>query len=73
MLWYIRYISGSEMDQKLKIVEAEAKILIYTVSKVQPQTRYILGYMIPPSYGSILSQDSSPNRTPGENCYIAKQ
>ena len=26
---------------------------------------------IPPSQGSSLSQDSSPNRTPGENCYIS--
>ena len=26
--------------------------------------------MIPPSYGSSLSHNSSPNKTPGENCYI---
>ena len=25
--------------------------------------------MIPPNQGSNLSQDSSPNRTPRENCY----
>ena len=38
-----------EKDQELKIAEAEAKILIYTASKIQPQIRYILGDMIPPS------------------------
>ena len=27
--------------------------------------------MIPPNQGSRLSQDSSPNRTPGKNCYIS--
>ena len=26
--------------------------------------------MIPPNQGSILSQDSSLNKTPAENCYI---
>ena len=36
----------------------------------QPQIRYILGDMIPPNQGSSLSQDSSLNRTPRENCYI---
>ena len=28
--------------------------------------------MLPPSYGSIIFQDSSLNRTPGENCYISR-
>ena len=37
------------MDQELKIAGAEDKILIYTVSKIQPHIRYILGDMIPPS------------------------
>ena len=27
--------------------------------------------MIPPNQGFNLFQDSSPNRTPGENCYIS--
>ena len=30
-----------------------------------------MGYMIPTSQGSNLSQDSSLNRTPRENCYIS--
>ena len=47
--WYIHYILRLEKDQELKIVEAEDKILIYIVSKIQPQNRYILGDMIPPS------------------------
>ena len=37
------------MAQALKLSQAEDKILIYTVSKIQPQIRYILGDMIPPS------------------------
>ena len=32
---------------------------------------YIVGDMIPPNQGSSLSQDSSLNMTPGENCYIS--
>ena len=31
----------------------------------------ILGDVIPPSQGSILSQDSALNRWPRENCYIS--
>ena len=49
MFWYIRYILRLAKDQELKIAEAEDKILIYTVSEIQPQIRYILGDMIPPS------------------------
>ena len=45
----IRYILRLEKDQELKIAEAEDKILMYTVSKIQPHIYYILGYMIPPS------------------------
>ena len=56
-------------DQELKIAEAEDKILIYIVSKIQLQIHCILGDMIPTSYGSILFQNSSLNRTPGENRY----
>ena len=47
--WYIRYILRLAKAQELKIAKAEDKILIYTVSKIQPQIRYILGDMIPPS------------------------
>ena len=54
----------------MKLEEAQYKILIYGVSKIQPPIHYILGDMIPPSLGSSLFQDSSLNRTPGENCYI---
>ena len=43
---------------------------MYIVSKFQTYIHYILGYTIPPSQGSSLSQDSSPNKTPGENRYI---
>ena len=39
------------------------------MSKIQPHIRYILGDMIPPSYGSNLFKNSSLNRTPGENRY----
>ena len=49
MFWYIRYISILENDEYLKNSYAEDKILIYNVSKNQPQIRYILGDMIPPS------------------------
>ena len=45
--WYIRYIPILAKDQELKIVEAEDKIFIYTMSKIH--IRYILGDMIPPS------------------------
>ena len=47
--WYIRYILRLEKDKELKIVEAEYKILIYTVSKIYPQIIYNLEDMIPPS------------------------
>ena len=40
--WYIHYILRFEKDQELKIVEAEDKILIYTMSEIQPLIRYIL-------------------------------
>ena len=49
MFWYIHYISGMEKDQELKLSKAEYKIMIYIVSKLQPQISYILGDMIPPS------------------------
>ena len=55
--------------QELKIVEAEDQILMYNVSKIQPEIRYIMGDMTPPSYGFILFQNSSLNRTLGDNCY----
>ena len=47
--WYIRYILRLAKAQELKIAEVEDKILIYTVSKIQPHIHYILGDMIPPS------------------------
>ena len=47
--WYIRYIMILEKDRELQIGEDEYKIMIYTVSKIQPQIRYILGDMTPPS------------------------
>ena len=47
--WYILYILGLEKDQERKISQFEYQILIYTVSKFQPQIHYILGDMIPPS------------------------
>ena len=47
--WYFRYIPILAKAQELKIAEAEDKILMYTVSKIQPQIRYISGDMIPPS------------------------
>ena len=68
MFWYIHYIPSLEKSQKLKHLGAKYKMLINTVSKYQPQIRYILGDMIPPSWGSSLFQNSSLNRTPGENC-----
>ena len=46
--WYILYIPILEKIQELKIVETEDTIMIYTVSKFQPQILYILGDMIPP-------------------------
>ena len=46
---YIRYISGSAKAKELKIAEVKDKIMMYTVSKIQPQIRYILGDMIPTS------------------------
>ena len=49
MFWYIRYISGLEKDQEMKHSQTKDNILIYIVSKIQPQIRYILGDMIPPS------------------------
>ena len=59
-----------EKVQELKIVEAADKSLMYIVSKIQLHIHYIMGDMIPPSYGSSLFQNSSLNRTPGENFYI---
>ena len=47
--WYIRYILILAMVQEMKIANTEDKILMYTVSKLQPQIHHILGYMIPPS------------------------
>ena len=35
-----------EKYQEMKIAYAEYKILMYTVSKIQPHIRYILGDMI---------------------------
>ena len=49
MFCYIRYILRLAKDPELKLAEDEYKILIYTMSKIHPQIRYILGYMIPPS------------------------
>ena len=49
MFWYIRYIPILAKAQELKIAEAEDTILMYTVSKIQPLIRYILGDMIPQS------------------------
>ena len=48
MFWYFHYISGLEKAHKMKHSQAEAKILIYSVSKIQPRILYILGDMIPP-------------------------
>ena len=45
--WYIPYILILENGWEFKIAEAEDKILIYTVSKIQPHIHYILGDMIP--------------------------
>ena len=42
---------------------------MYILSKIQLHIHYILGDMIPPSYGSSLFQNSSLNKTPGENRY----
>ena len=47
--WYIHYISGLEKDQELKLSQDKYKIMIYTISKLQPHICYILGDMIPPS------------------------
>ena len=52
--WYICYILILEKDQELKIAEAKYTIVMYTLSNIQPHSHYILGDMIPPSYGSIL-------------------
>ena len=49
MFLYIFYILGLVKARELKIAEANEKILIYTVSKIQPHINYILGYIIPPS------------------------
>ena len=68
--WYIRYILILVKGQEIKNFQTEYKIFIYIVSKIQLHIRYILGDIIPPSYGSSLFQNSSLNRTPGENCYI---
>ena len=47
--WYIPYILQLEKAQELKISQAEYKICIYTVFKIQPLIHYILGDMNPPS------------------------
>ena len=47
--WYIRYIPLLEKFQELKISNTKYKILMNIVSKIQPEIRYILGDMIPPS------------------------
>ena len=47
--WYILYILILEKDKELKIAKYEHKIIIYTISKIQPHIHYILGDMIPPS------------------------
>ena len=47
--WYIRYIHILAKVKELKILDTEDIILMNTVSKIQPQIRYILGDMIPPS------------------------
>jgi len=47
--WYIRYILRLAKAQGLKIAGAKYQILMYTVSKFQPQIRYIMGDIIPPS------------------------
>ena len=69
--WYILYIPILEKVQERKILETEYKTLMNTVSKIHPHILYILGDMIPSNQGSILSLDSSLNRTPRENCYIS--
>ena len=46
---YIRYILSLVKSQKMKLTGAEYKIPLNTVSKKQPQIRYILGDMIPPN------------------------
>ena len=46
--WYIHYILRLEKVQEFQIAEAKYTILMYTVSKIQPHIRYILGDMIPP-------------------------
>ena len=45
---YIRYILRLEKDQELKILGAEAKILMKTVSKIHPQIHCIPGDMFSP-------------------------
>ena len=47
--WYIHYILRLENAQVFKIADTEYKILIYSVSKIQPHIHYILEDMIPPS------------------------
>ena len=47
--WYILYIPILAKVQELKIAEAEDKIFLYTVSKILPYIRYILGDLVPPS------------------------
>ena len=49
---------------------SEAKIFIGQ-RKVRAEHCVNQGDMIPPIQGSSLSQDSSLNRTPRENCYIS--
>ena len=46
--WYIRYVLWLEKVQEMEIAETEDKILMYTVSKIQPQIHYIMGDRIHP-------------------------
>ena len=54
----------------MNISQSEETIIMDPVHKFHPHLHYILGDMIPPNQGSIISQDSFLNRTPRENCYI---
>ena len=46
--WYILYIPILAKVQELKITNTKDKILMNTVSNIQPQIHYILKDMIPP-------------------------
>ena len=58
------------MCQGMKSAGYEYKIIMNPLSKNQTPIHCITGDMISPSQGSSLFQDSSLNKTPGENCYI---